>query len=102
MRRRIDFLQAHRSLSGIEEIGLALFVRKIQTNTHILQEDTFKITKQPCQVILRKYSFTERVINDCKVFPIYVASSPSINVSKNHLKTFWKEYPPINQLYDND
>jgi len=60
-----------------------------------LRGHSMKIYKPRCRTVLRKNSFSLRVIDDWNSLPQSVVSASSVNDSKNKLNKFWNTHMGI-------
>ena len=89
-RIRGDLIEVFKIMTGKERIKREQFFQ-LATNDHGLRGNSMKITKERARLDIRKYSFSQRVVNDWNRLPQKVVDSTSINSFKNALDQHWKE-----------
>ena len=84
-RRRYDLIETYKIMTNIYKIDREkLFeIKETQTRGHDL-----KIYKQHTRLNVRKYFFTERIINDWNKLPTEAIKAKNINAFKNIIKNF--------------
>ena len=87
-RSRADLIEVFKILNGIDKCDKDQLFR-VQTNQRT-RGHTQKLFKRQFRLDLRKYFFSQRVIDDWNSLPEDVVSSENINQFKNRLNTFWK------------
>ena len=89
-RDRGDMIQVYKIITGINHLKPELFfdmaINKICTRGHSL-----KLNKTHNRLDIRKYSFSQRVINNWNSLPESVGSAESLNLFKNKLDEHWKD-----------
>ena len=68
-------------------------VSNILTPSHIthLRGNSKKLFKERCNKDIRKFNFTNRVVDTWNSLPNQVVNSPSINAFKSNLDKHWKD-----------
>ena len=64
-------------------------VKFIPAIVNITRGHSYRLYKSHVRYDLRKYSFSNRVINTWNSLPSYVVDSQSVNSFKNNLDKFW-------------
>ena len=52
----------------------------------------YKLFKKFCRLNVRKYSFSQRVVNDWNTLPIEVVQVPDVESFKTKLDLFWNQF----------
>ena len=86
-RCRGDMIETYKILHAVYDNA----VSPVLTLSHdsITRGNTWKLVKNFSRYDMRKYVFTQRIINIWNSLPVHVANSSSINSFKNNLDRFW-------------
>jgi len=87
-RARGDLIETYKITSGREMISKDLFFQPALTHYGLICH-SMKIYKPHCRTVLRKNSFSLRVIDDWNSLPQSVVSASSVNDFKNTSDKFW-------------
>ena len=82
--RRADMLQVFKILTGYEDIDSSRFFTLSLTG---LRDHSLKRFKERSRLLLRKQTFTQRVVDSWNNLPDNVVNAPSINVLKSRFNT---------------
>lgn len=87
-RLRADMVETYRILQGIDTINEVneIFPRSLTTT----RGHVFKIQKKYCRTNVRKYSFSQRIVDCWNKLPENVVTATSVNSFKNLLNSHWK------------
>ena len=85
---RADLLKTFKIVRGFEDINPSTFFTfsNRQSRNH-----KYKLTKSYNKYDVRKYAFSQRVINEWNNLPDYVVNADSINTFKGHLERNFKK-----------
>lgn len=81
-RERGDMIEVYKLLSRKEQIDSNQFFT-VATNHHGLRGHDKKIVKERCRLDIRKFFFSQRVVNRWNKLPVEVVDAPSVNAFKN-------------------
>ena len=88
-RLRSDLVETFKIMNNIDKVDSnSLFPRSASTT----RGHNFKIYKQHCRTNIRKYSFTQRVVDCWNNLPVNVVNAPSVNSFKNQLNSHWRTF----------
>ena len=88
-RARGDMLQTYKIMHNIDNLNPSeIFTLDDNSRT---RGHPFKIKKQSFNLDVRKYSFSNRIVNDWNSLPTEVVLAPSLNSFKNRLDKYWKD-----------
>jgi hypothetical protein len=90
-RIRADMLQVYKIMHGFDKIAVNKFFE--MNDNRRTRGHKFKIKKQRCKTNIRKYSFSERVVDGWNALPEHVVDAPNINTFKSRLNVHWKTHP---------
>ena len=89
-RLRADMIQVFKIFKGFDRVNVnAFFEVAVDKRT---RGHKYKILKQRFKSILKKYSFSCRVVDSWNGLPDYGVDAPNINSFKNRLNSYWKNY----------
>ena len=83
-RERADMLQVFKILNGYEDIDSSRLFTLSSTG---LRGHSLKLFKERSRLLLRKQTFTQRVVDSWNNLPENVVNTPSINAFKNRFNT---------------
>ena len=83
-RERADMLQVFKILNGYEDIDSSRLFTLSSTG---LRGHSLKLFKERSRLLLRKQTFTQRVVDSWNNLPENVVNAPSINVLKSRFNT---------------
>ena len=87
-RTRGDLIETYKILTGKEDIDKnQLF--QLSSNIHSTRGHHLKLFKKPCRINVRKFFFSQRVVDDWNSLPSNVVESPSVNTFKNRLDDYF-------------
>jgi len=89
-RERGDMIEVFKIMTGREKIEKKQFFQ-LAENKHGLRGHSFKITKERSRLDIRKYFFSQRVVNMWNGLPQHVVDAQSVNGFKNALDK-WNRY----------
>lgn len=59
---------------------------------HLVQEtQNIRFSRKKCRLNIRKYSFSQRIVDAWNDLPSYVVESKSVNAFKSQLNKHWKD-----------
>ena len=87
----MDMIMVYLIVKGLEGITFDnLFVHHYgNTSTRL---NGYKLYKQFSHLNIRKYSFSQRTINDWNSLPRDIIESPNVTIFKSKLDIFWQQY----------
>lgn len=86
-RRRADLIQTYRIFTGIDKIDpSAMF--KLAESHHSTRGHQLKLQKQHMRIDVRKYAFSQRVIQDWNNLPTSAINASTINSFKSEIQHF--------------
>ena len=86
-RVRSDLVEVYKIINGVDVVTRNIFP---QNPSNIpTRGNTCKIYKQHSRIDIRKYSFTQRVVDHWNALPEEVMSAPSVNSFKSKLNSSW-------------
>lgn len=90
-RIRSDLVETYKILNGIDKVECEnnIFPQRV-SNTRGNQQ---KIFKKHCRTNKRKYSFSQRIVDNWNSLPDNVVGARSVNSFKSQLNKYWKDYP---------
>ena len=94
-RKRADVMQTYRIMNNIDNIDEKKFFKpckEVRTRGH-----TMRVQKTQCKSLVRRNTFSQRVVNDWNALPDAVVTSGSINQFKGRLGRWWKNDPIMYQ-----
>ena len=86
-RIRSDIVETYKIMNNIDKAIL------FPQNTSNTRGHNVKIHKRHCRTNIRKYSFSQRVVDLCNSLPPEVVEAKSVNSFKNKLNKHWKDFP---------
>ena len=90
-RLRADMLQVYKIIHGFDRVTIETFFEL--SGSDRTRGHRYKINKQRSKTNIRKYSFSNRVIDTWNSLPDTVVESENINQFKSKLNTHWKGHP---------
>ena len=87
-RKRADVMQTYKIMNNIDKIDEKKFFKpckEVRTRGH-----TMRVQKTQCKSLVRRNTFSQRVVNDWNALPDAVVTSGSINQFKGRLGRWWK------------
>ena len=112
-RYRADLLEVFRIVHGIDELEPnSFFTLRRAREGRNLRCHNFHIEKQRFNLLLRKFCFSQRVIDQWNALPVEAVNAPTVNAFKNHLDRILKQrrgltisqrrlFAPITRATDN-
>ena len=94
-RKRADVMQTYKIMNNIDKIDEKKFFKpckEVRTRGH-----TMRVQKTQCKSLVRRNTFSQRVVNDWNALPDAVVTSGSINQFKGRLGRWWKNDPIMYQ-----
>jgi len=86
-RKRGDPIETYKILTGKEDIDRdQLF--QLTPNIHSTIGHQLKLFKKPCRINVRKFFFSQKVVDSWNSLPSNIVESPSINTLKNRLDDY--------------
>jgi hypothetical protein len=89
-RARGDMIEVFKIMTGRERIEREQFFQ-LTSNDHGLRGHSLKIRKERSSRDIRKYSFSQRVVNTWNKLPQTVVDATTVNMFKNALDKHWKD-----------
>ena len=80
-------IQTYKILHGLYDGDVPRFALSTYTST---RGNKFKLYKSSCKKNVRKYYFTNRVVDPWNSLADYVVDAPNVNVFKNRLDKHWE------------
>ena len=96
-RTRGDLIEVFKIMTGRERINKDQLFHTSQ-NSHGLRGHSLKIVKERSTRDVRKYFFTQRVVNDWNKLPQHVVDAKTVNGFKNALDEYWKDMDIISSI----
>ena len=91
-RQRSDLIQVYKIIKNIDRVDKNKLFPSSRTQNTTRGHD-FKIYKKTCRTNLRKFSFSQRIVNPWNNLPRDIVNSDNVNSFKNSLNKFWKNNP---------
>ena len=91
---RGDMIEVYKVLSGIHDERVTVGLLELQGNTST-RGHSLKLKKQRHRLDIRKYFFTNRVVEIWNSLPESVVTSKTLNTFKNRLDRFWANQPML-------
>jgi len=89
-RARGDLIEVYRIVTGRERIAKEQFFGQAENN-HGLRGHSMKLKKERSRLDIRKFFFSQRVVNSWNALPQHVVDAESINLFKNALDDCWRD-----------
>ena len=86
-RLRADMIETYKILNNIDKVQYEQILPLSQTTT---RGHSKKLYKKNCRTNVRKYSFSQRVVDEWNKIPKKVIDSQTINTFKSLLNNHWK------------
>lgn len=86
-RIRGDIIEAYKLLTGKEKVSYEQFF-KLQISGHNTRGHSLKLAVQRSRLDVRKYFFTQRVVEHWNSLPQFVIEAPSVNCFKTRLDNY--------------
>jgi len=80
-------IETYKILHGIYDTAVSPVLPTCQDS--VTRGNNFKLVKNFCRYDMRKYVFTQRIINMWNSLPVRVVNSSLVNSFKNNLDRFW-------------
>jgi len=96
-RKRGDMIEVYKIMTGKERVAGEQFFQ-LADNEHGLRGHTMKIRKLRSSLDIRKYFFSQRIVNCWNGLPQQVVDATSINSFKNMLDDFWEDMDDISSI----
>ena len=94
-RKRADVMQTYKIMNNIDKIDEKKFFKpckEVRTRGHKM-----RVQKTQCKSLVRRNTFSQRVVNDWNALPDAVVTSGSITQFKGRLGRWWKNDPIMYQ-----
>jgi hypothetical protein len=88
-RARGDMIEMYKYTHGKYAVDTPWIVYTSSTRT---RGHSFKVEKHHCNLDLRKFAFSYRIVDKWNALPESVVEAPSVNAFKQRLDKFWSEY----------
>ena len=88
-RRRMDMIMVYKIIHGLDGSPFDMFFMYHDVPT---RSNGYKLFKKFCHLNVRKYSFSQRVVNDWNTLPIEVVQAPDVESFKTKLDLFWNQF----------
>ena len=88
MRLRGDQIEVFKIVNGHEDIDINMFF-KLKEGSRT-RGHTTALVKEQCRLVIIKYSFSQRVINEWNKLPNDCVNASSVNMFKNRIDIFYK------------
>jgi ribonuclease P/MRP protein subunit RPP40 len=88
-RTRGDLIQVFKLIRGFDKVDYNRFFQLVQSTR--TRGHRFKIVKQRSRLDVRKYFFSQRIVNVWNKLPEHVVEADSINSFKNRLDSVWSQ-----------
>jgi len=86
-RKRGNLIETYKILTGKEDVDInQLF--QLSPNIHSTRGHHLKLFKKPSRINVRKFFFSQRVVDGWNSLPSSVVESPSVNTFKNRLDDY--------------
>jgi len=85
-------IETYKLLSGKYDSQVALKLPLFSSDDHHTRGNSRKLLVKRCHYDLRKYSFSNRIINIWNSLPDSVVMADTVNQFKNRLDKYWKKY----------
>ena len=85
-RLRYDMVETYRILNGIDNVDKDM----LPLNNNRTRGHSSKIYKKHCRTNIRKYTFSQRIVDSWNNLPESVVSADSVNSFKSRLNKHWK------------
>ena len=95
IRKTADVMQTYKIMNNIDRIDEKKFFKpckEVRTRGHPM-----RVQKTQCKSLVRRNTFSQRVVNDWNALPDAVVTSDSINQFKGRLGRWWKNDPILYQ-----
>ncbi|KAK3107559.1 hypothetical protein FSP39_017306 [Pinctada imbricata] len=89
-RLRADMIQVYRILKGVDTIQNHTNILPISNS--ITRGHSLKISKQYCRTNVRKFSFSQRIVDCWNALPDNVVNATSVNSFKSQINKYWKDF----------
>ena len=86
-----DLIETFKIMTGKERVDRSQFFQ-LSTCEYQLRGHTMKLSKQRTNLHVRKFSFSQRVVQEWKKLSQDVVEATSVNQFKNRLDKFWQRY----------
>jgi ribonuclease P/MRP protein subunit RPP40 len=97
LRKRGDMIEVYKIMTGKERVAREQFFQ-LADNEHGLRGHTMKIRKHRSSLDIRKYFFSQRIVNCWNGLPQQVVDATSINSFKNALDDHWNDMDDISSI----
>ena len=87
LRVRADMVEIYKILNNIDKVQYEQILPLSQTTT---RGHSKKLYKKNCRTNVRKYSFSQRIVDEWNKIPKKVIDSKTINTFKSQLNNHWK------------
>ena len=91
-RSRGDMIETYKLLSGKYDSQVALNLPLYSSDDHQTRRNSRKLLVKICHYDLRKYFFSNCIINIWNSLPDSIVMVDTVNQFKNRLDKYWKKY----------
>ena len=88
-RYRMDMITVYKIIHGFDGSPFDMFFMYHDVPT---RSNGYKLFKKFCRLNVRKYSLSQRVVNDWNTLPIEVVQAPDVESFKTKLDLFWNQF----------
>ena len=85
----MDMIMVYKIIHGLDGSPFDMFFAYHDVPT---RSNGYKLFKKFCRLNVRKYSFSQRVVNDWNTLPIEVVQVPDVESFKTKLDLFWNQF----------
>ena len=96
-RERGDLIEVFKIMTGKDKIEKEQFFHLADT-AHGLRGHTLKIRKERARLDIRKYSFSQRIVNAWNGLPQNVVAADTTNSFKNRLDSYWTDMDDTSRM----
>lgn len=89
-RERGDLIETYKIMTGKERVDQSQFFQ-LARNEYSLRGHSLKVQKERSRLDIRRFSFSQRVVNNWNRLPQQVVNAESINQFKNLLDRHWRD-----------
>ena len=89
-RQRGDLIEVYKILTGKEGIESSCLFQLASQDLN-LRGHHLQLYKKPCHLDVRKYYFSQRIVNSWNSLPKSVVEAPSVSSSKNRLDKYFTD-----------
>ena len=89
-RQRGDLIEVYKIVTGKEDIDSSCLFQLASQDLNF-RGHHLKLYKKPCHLNVRKYYFSQRIVNSWNSLPKSVVEAPSVNSFKNRLDKYFTD-----------